>query len=358
MAYNIAERLYSRCAPASPQLTGNSNEKGIQCLACANRCYIKEGKTGICKMRINRNGVLLSPRNYVTGLQIDPIEKKPFFHVLPGNKTVSYGMAGCNFHCDFCQNWVSSQTLKNDQSDISIQEISAEQLVHYAEKMNIPAIVSTYNEPLITADWSYEIFSLAQKKGILCGFVSNGYATPEVIRFLRPVTNFFKVDLKTFSAKNYRKLGGQLDTVLNTIAQLHEEGYWLEVVTLIVPGFSDDPAQLRGIANFLSEISPDIPWHVTAFHPAYQYTHVSRTSSEQLIMAYNIGKEEGLHFVYTGNIPTSLKGENTYCPSCGAFLIQRDRFFLVQNHMKDDLCPQCNRKIPGIWSSIFLSGRI
>lgn len=336
---------------ANPSLYTKLEENQVQCHACGHQCVIKEGKSGICKVRFNEKGILLVPFGYVAGLAVDPIEKKPFFHVLPGSTALSYGMLGCNFHCPFCQNWFSSQTLRDPNSSIQFEPITAEEIVETALKYHSPTIVSTYNEPLITSDWSYEIFSLAKQHKIICGYVSNGHASTKVLEVMRPVMDLFKVDLKSFNQKHYDKLGGKLSVVCNAIEKAVELGYWVEIVTLLVPTFNDSPEEISHLTNFIAKVNPDIPWHVTGFYPQYKMRDVSPTKASQLETAYKIGKDAGLKYVYVGNRPGELaKLENTYCPNCSKLLIERTGFTVWRNEIKDGKCPTCGTKIPGIWS--------
>lgn len=347
---NLGEFLYSHTMPAAEALVRHEEEGVIRCLACGNRCRIAEGETGICRMRINRNGELRVPSGYVAGLQVDPIEKKPFFHAYPGRNALSFGMVGCNLHCSFCQNWVSSQTLKDDQAGTLPQTVSADRMVEFAVEQGAPVVVSTYNEPLITADWAAAVFEKAKTKGLVCGFVSNGNATPEVLKFIRPFVDLYKVDLKTFDETSYRSLGCDIRNVLDTIRTLKEMGFWVEVVTLVVPGFNDSVKELSDIASFIASVSPDIPWHVTAFHPDYRELNRRRTTPEDLERAYCAGKEAGLRFVYSGNLPGQTGDrENTSCPSCQATLIRRHGFYVLENRMKGGACPNCHAPIPGVW---------
>ncbi|MCP4644914.1 MAG: AmmeMemoRadiSam system radical SAM enzyme [bacterium] len=346
----LADMLADNTMPAAPVLVGGDENGALQCLACGNRCRIAEGESGLCRMRWNRSGELRVPHGYVAGLQVDPIEKKPFFHVLPGRDALSFGMVGCNLHCSFCQNWVSSQTLKDDRAGTMPQRITAEEIVNLAVQDGAPVIVSTYNEPLITADWAVEVFKLAREHGIRCGFVSNGNATPEVIEFIRPHVDLYKVDLKTFDDAKYRELGCDRRNVLDTIERLHTMGFWVEVVTLVVPGFNDSDAELKAIAEFVVGVSCDIPWHVTAFHPNYKMTEERRTSVADLERAYTAGKEAGLRFVYSGNMPGRTGDrENTCCPECSAVLVRRTGFYIDENRMRGGQCPECNAAIPGVW---------
>jgi pyruvate formate lyase activating enzyme len=261
-------------------------------------------------------------------------------------------MLGCDFHCSYCQNWVTSQALRDDRAIARPNMCDPELVVSLAVQRNVPVMVSTYNEPLITADWAVQIFKRARDAGIVCGFVSNGNGTPEVLKFIRPYVDLYKVDLKSFDDKNYRKLGGTLKNTLETIAMLKEMGFWVEIVTLVIPTFNDGDEELAGIAEFLAGVSPDIPWHVTAFHPDYKMTDPPRTPTETLIRAYDIGKAAGLRFVYPGNLPGAVGDrEHTWCPGCGELLIRRCGFFVKENRMRGNACPSCNTKVPGVWEA-------
>jgi pyruvate formate lyase activating enzyme len=322
----------------------------LTCVACGHRCRIAPGHEGICKVRFNENGTLMVPYGYVAGLQIDPIEKKPFFHVLPGSSALSFGMLGCDYHCPYCQNWFSSQTLRDPAAGAHPEKKTAEEVVALAVRHHIPVITSTYNEPLITSEWAVEIFALAKQRGIRCSYVSNGNGTPEVLEYLRPYIDFFKIDLKSFRQKNYQQLGGKLDTVLETITRLKAMAVWVEVVTLVVPGFNDSPEELKEIAGFLASVSTDIPWHVTAYHGDYNMTAPSSTPPETLQRAASIGTESGLSFVYAGNLPGRTgRWEDTRCPGCGTTLVERTGFHIQSNHLKNGACQKCGRRIPGVW---------
>lgn len=327
----------------------------VRCFACAHRCLIREGRRGICQVRFNRGGVLRVPWGYVAGLQADPIEKKPFFHVLTGSDALTFGMLGCDFHCANCQNWLSSQALRDPDSDVSIgflRRITPEQVVAAAKRSGAKVIASSYNEPLITSEWAVGIFRLAQREGLKCVYVSNGNATPEVLDYLRPHLAAYKIDLKTMQDRQYRRLGGVLQNVLDTIRRAYELGLWVEVVTLVIPGFNDSTEELMEAARFIVSVSPDIPWHVTAFHPDYKMTDPPPTPVSTLIRAAEIGQEAGLRFVYAGNLPGRTKGyENTICPSCGQILIKRIGYTIRGYHLTaQGTCPKCGTLIPGIWT--------
>ena len=329
------------------------SDQRVRCYACGHRCLIPEGRDGICKVRFNQGGALYVPAGYIgTSLQLDPVEKKPFFHVLPGATALSFGMLGCDYHCGYCQNWITSQAIRDPKAIARPNVISPEDIVRCAFEYAAPIVTSTYNEPLITSEWAVAVFKVAKARGLKTAYVSNGNGTPEVLDYLRPWLDLYKVDLKGFDDKNYRKLGGQLQIVLDTITLLMEKGFWVEIVTLVVPGFNDSDEEFRAIARFLAGISRDIPWHVTAFHPDYKMADRGRTPPTALVRAAEIGQAEGLHFVYAGNVPGRTGSlENTYCPSCKTLLIERIGFQVLANHLKDGgTCPQCHAAIPGVWS--------
>lgn len=326
-------------------------DHAVRCFACGHRCLVKPGRRGICKVRFNRQGTLLVPTGYVAGLQSDPTEKKPFFHVLPGSDTLTFGMLGCDFHCGYCQNWLTSQALRDKTAGVRPTLVTAKELVTLALRFGSQMVGSSYNEPLITAEWAVEVFQHSKRVGLRTAFISNGNATPEVLDYIRPHTDCYKIDLKTMSDRSYRKLGGVLDNVLATIQMVYDRGFWMEIVTLIVPGFNDSPEELRSAAEFVASVSPDIPWHVTAFHQDYQMTEHANTTVAQLRRACEIGSEVGLRFIYAGNLPGRVgRWENTYCPDCGELLVERYGYDIRANILTaDGECPSCMARIPGIW---------
>ena len=323
----------------------------VHCTACGHRCLLNPGLRGICKVRFNRGGRLFVPWGYVSSLACDPTEKKPFFHVLPGSSTMTFGMLGCDYHCPYCQNWLTSQTLRDPMAVWELRPIDAQGIVESAVRAGADLTGSSYNEPLITTEWAVEVFKLSRARGLRTLFVSNGNATGEVLEYLRPWLDGFKVDLKSMSERSYRRLGGVLDRVLDTIRCAHEMGFWVEVVTLVVPGFNDSDEELRKAARFLASVSPDIPWHVTAFRREYRMREAANTTVEKLLRAAQIGEQEGLRFVYAGNLTGMVgKYEDTHCPRCGLTLVRR-RGYLVNAYdvTPEGTCPGCARAIPGIW---------
>jgi len=322
----------------------------LRCFACGHRCRIQEGKPGVCKIRYNERGILKVPRGYVGAIQLDPIEKKPFFHAYPGAKALSFGMLGCDYKCGYCQNWVTSQALRDPRSGVEPMDVEPGDLVRMAKQRGARVITSTYNEPLITSEWAVEIFKVAKAAGLVCSYVSNGNGTPEVLDYIAPYVDLYKVDLKGFDEKHYRLLGGHLQPVLDTIRELYERKIWLEVLTLVVPGFNSSDDELTRIAEFLAGVSIDIPWHITAFHKDYKMTENENTDVGTLLRAYDIGRKAGLRYVYPGNMPGSFGDrEGTHCPTCSKLLVSRVGFRVLDNRIRKGRCPDCETVIPGIW---------
>jgi pyruvate formate lyase activating enzyme len=347
---SLKKLLGEHTAAAATELVRPESDGAIRCLACGHRCRVLPDHEGVCRVRFNRQGALRVPHGYVAGLGVDPIEKKPFFHAFPGHDALSFGMLGCDLHCSYCQNWLTSQALRADEALAEPHFITPEQVVQLALEHDCPVLTSTYNEPLITAEWAVEVFKLGEPHGLVGSFVSNGNATPEVLEYLRPYVQLYKVDLKSLREKTYRQLGCALQNVLDTIRRLVESDFWVELVTLLVPELNDSDEELTDIANFIASVSPDIPWHVTAFHPDYKLDATPRTPVETLLRAYEIGRRAGLHYVYAGNLPGQLgETENTPCPRCSRTLIERRGFTVLRNELDDGRCPGCKTRIPGVW---------
>lgn len=374
----LEEKMRKYSAPA--ELFERLKDGKTRCLACAHRCVIPPGGSGVCMVRFNEGGGLKVPWGYISGCGLDPIEKKPFFHAVPGSLTFSFGMLGCNFKCSFCQNYLTSQALRDlprpfgrgtDNTEaghkfktghdepkacpaVEMAPATPERLAADARDAGAAFCVSTYNEPLITAEWSAAVFKEARKYGIRGAYVSNGYASPEVLDYIRPCVDIYKADLKTFNDENYRKVaGGTLGNVLKAIEMIYAKGFWLEIVTLLIPGFNDGKEELESLAGFIAGISKDIPWHVTAFYPTYRMTDREATPPETLLKAREIGLKKGLKYVYTGNIP-GQGFEDTYCYSCGKTLVTRRGFRILNNSVKvtkkgAGLCGNCSTPIAGVW---------
>ncbi len=329
------------------------NGDWVRCYACGHCCPIPAGAMGVCKVRFNRGGRLMVPWGYVGGAQCDPIEKKPFFHAYPGALAFSFGMLGCDLHCSYCQNWVTSQAIRDPGAVSSAMRASPDALVHSAVALGAKVLVSTYNEPLITSEWAVSVFKEAKSAGLVTGFVSNGNGTPQVLEYLRPWVDLYKVDLKSFDDKHYRQLGGRLQPILDTVHRLHEMGFWVEIVTLLIPGFNDSQDELERLTAFVASVSPDIPWHVTAFHGDYKMTDPQDTTPEMLLRAAEIGRRAGLRFVYAGNLPGHVGGlEDTRCPSCHERLVERYGYLIRSYRITAaGACPSCGTKVPGRWDA-------
>lgn len=348
----LAEVLDALTRNGAAELVEHLEGNALKCYACGHRCLIKEGKRGICKVRFNEAGQLRVPTNYVAALACDPTEKKPFFHVLPGSDTLTFGMLGCDLHCGYCQNWLTSQALRDDAAGTQPQEVTPQRLVAMAKAYGASMVGSSYNEPLITAEWAIDVFKNARPEGFRTAFISNGNATPQVLDYLRPWTDCYKIDLKSMGDKNYRMLGGVVENILDTVKMVHERGFWEEIVTLVIPGFNDSEDELRRAADFIAGVSPDIPWHVTAFHQDYRMTENANTTAEQLVRTCEIGREAGLRYIYAGNLPGRVgRWENTYCPTCDETLVERHGYLIRQMRVTPEgQCPRCATIIPGIWS--------
>jgi pyruvate formate lyase activating enzyme len=327
----------------------------LRCYACGHCCPLPEGAIGVCKVRFNDRGRLMVPWGYVGGVQCDPIEKKPFFHAHPGALAYSFGMLGCDLHCAYCQNWVTSQALRDPAAVAPPLEATPEGLVGDAVRLGARVIVSTYNEPLITSEWAVAVFKEARAAGLTTGYVSNGNGTPQVLEFLRPWVDLYKVDLKSFDDRHYRQLGGRLEPILDTIRRLHAMGFWVEIVTLLISGFNDSRDELQRLTTFVASVSPDIPWHVTAFHGDYKMMEPRNTTAEMLLEAASIGRDAGLRYVYAGNLPCRVGDlEDTRCASCGDTLVARSGYYVRDYRITPDgTCPSCAASIPGRWNARF-----
>jgi pyruvate formate lyase activating enzyme len=356
---SLQELLSSRTRAAAPDLVEPLDRDRLRCHACGHQCPIPPGALGVCKVRFNDHGRLRVPWGYVAGVQCDPVEKKPFFHAYPGALAYSFGMLGCDLHCSYCQNWVTSQALRDPQAVAAPRDVAPETLVSDAVAQGARIMVSTYNEPLITAEWAVDVFALAREHGLVTGFVSNGNGTPRVLEFLRPHLDLYKVDLKSFDDRRYRELGGRLQPILDTVQWLHRAGVWVEIVTLLVPGFNDSDRELAGLTEFVASVSPDIPWHVTAFHQDYRMNDPANTTPGMLQRAARLGRQAGLRYVYAGNLPGRVGTlEHTDCQQCGYRLIARYGYLVQEyNLTADGACPQCRTALPGRWDTQFAGQR-
>ncbi|MGC2446463.1 MAG: AmmeMemoRadiSam system radical SAM enzyme [Candidatus Sulfotelmatobacter sp.] len=351
----LRDILDQRVREADPALVEHLDNNRVRCFSCGHCCPIPEGQPGVCKVRFNRGGKLYVPWGYTAGMQCDPIEKKPFFHAYPGALAYSFGMLGCDLHCGYCQNWVTSQALRNPNAVSPPIEVTPETMVREALDQGAKVMVSTYNEPLITSEWAVAVFKEARAAGLVTGFVSNGNGTPQVLEFLRPWLDLYKVDLKSFDDRHYHELGGRIGPILDSIRRIHQMGLWLEIVTLLIPGFNDDKDELRRLTEFIASVSPDIPWHVTAFHADYKMNDQRDTTAEDLLRAAAIGREGGLRYIYLGNLPGRVgNSEDTRCSQCGETLIRRYGYLIEDYRLTPEgRCPKCSYQVPGRWAPEF-----
>lgn len=325
------------------------DNRAVQCDLCPHRCKIDPSQRGICGVRENTDGRLNS-LNYgrVVAVNSDPIEKKPLFHFLAGTRAFSIATVGCNMKCDHCQNFRISQ-LSHDE-DVIGQQLSPQQVVDRALARDCKTIAYTYTEPTIFFEFAYDTAVKAHKEGLYNVFVTNGYVNEEPLRDIAPYLDGCNVDLKAFSDDFYRKVAGaRLEPIKDTLRLLKELGIWLEITTLIIPGLNDSPRELNRLARFIVDLDPAIPWHVSRFTPTHNMRDKPPTPGDKLREAYRIGKDQGLRFVYQGNVPG--EGEATFCPNCNREIIRRFGFQIDEFSLVDGRCPHCNTLIEGVWNS-------
>ncbi|MBI5663522.1 MAG: AmmeMemoRadiSam system radical SAM enzyme [Nitrospirae bacterium] len=323
-------------------------KRKVRCFLCAHHCIISEDKRGLCGVRENRDGTLYSlVYGKLISMNIDPIEKKPLFHFLPGTTSMSIATVGCNFKCMHCQNYDISQHPKK-HTDIPGDNVSPEEVVRAAERAGCRSISYTYTEPTIFLEFAYDCARLARERGIRNVFVSNGYTTPEATKVIAPFLDANNIDLKG-GDEFYKKIcGARLQPVLDTIKLMKGLGVWIEVTTLIIPSHNDSEEDLGGIIEFIKSVDAAIPWHVSQFYPTFELIDQPRTPVQTLRRARDMGLAKGLKYVYEGNVPGE-GGENTYCPGCGELLIHRIGYRILQNKIKDGKCPVCSVIIDGVW---------
>ena len=326
-------------------------EQKVRCRLCGHECVIAPGATGICQVRQNVAGKLVS-LNYdaLVAIHLDPIEKKPLFHFLPGTQSLSVAAAGCNFQCGFCQNWQISQAPRTGRI-VGGQAVPPAELVATAQRQGCASISYTYTEPTIFFELAYDTARLAHAKGIKNCFVSNGYMTPEAVATIAPYLDAINVDLKAFRDETYRSvMKARLAPVLRCLTELVAAGVWVEVTTLVVPGMNDSEQELGDIADFIAgRLGPDTPWHVSRFHSDYKWDDTPPTPITTLHRAISIGRAAGLRYVYCGNVPGN-EHENTLCHACSAMLIRRTAYSVRENRLSEGSCPDCGAAIAGLWS--------
>ena len=319
------------------------------CLLCSHRCRIGPSKSGICGVRHNRGGKLETlVYGEVIAAHVDPIEKKPLYHYLPGTRSFSIATVGCNFRCSFCQNWQISQATKGRGFETGGQPLTPEEVVASARRHDCRSVSYTYTEPTVFFEYAFDTARLARAAGLGNVFVTNGFMTPEALETISPFLDACNVDLKSFRDESYKKIcQARLQPVLDSIRLMRRLGIWVEVTTLVVPGLNDSSPELRDIARFIAGIDPDIPWHISRFHPDFEYAEAVPTPLETLRRAAVIGREQGLRFIYVGNVRG--EAEDTNCPDCGALLIRRSGFEVSSIRLRGGACPSCRRTIAGVF---------
>ena len=332
------------------RLWDKAEEGAVACRLCAHRCVIKPGKRGVCAVRENRDGRLVTlVYGEVVAAHVDPIEKKPLYHFLPGSKALSIATPGCNFRCGFCQNWQISQAPRRKGGGIAGEPFPPEAVVRAAVEGDCRSISYTYTEPTIFFEYAADTARAAREAGLLNNFVTNGYMTAEALEVMRPTLDAANVDLKAFKDETYKKVcGARLEPVLDSIRLMKTLGIWVEITTLVVPGMNDGPDELEAIARFIASVDPDIPWHISRFHPDFEYTQAPPTPLATLRAAAAAGRREGLRYIYVGNVPG--ESEDTLCRTCGVLLIRRRGFSVISNALKDSHCPSCGTVLPGRFS--------
>ncbi len=322
----------------------------VQCISCSHYCLIEPGDRGQCGVRKNIEGEMQTlVGNRVAALNLDPIEKKPLFHFLPGTLTLSLGTMGCNLACTFCQNYSLSQYPKQNRL-VEGEPITADRIVSIAGAYYAASISYTYSEPTVFMELVMDIARPAKEKGLKNIIVSNGFQSPDCLREMNGLIDAANIDLKAFKDDFYREYcKADLKPVLNNLIRIREMGWWLEVTTLLIPGLNDSEEELEDMAGFIfKELGADTPWHISRFHPTFKMTSVKSTPVETLERAWTIGREKGIRFVYTGNVP-GHKGENTLCPACGKEVITRIGFEIKGYNVNDRFCAYCGETIPGVW---------
>lgn len=317
------------------------------CRLCAHRCVVAPGGRGVCAVRENRDGRLETlVYGEAVAAHVDPIEKKPLYHFLPGSKALSLAAAGCNFRCGFCQNWQISQAPRRESGAIAGEPFPPEAVVRAALDSGCRSVSYTYTEPTVFFEYAYDTARLARAAGLLNNFVTNGYLTAEALETVAPVLDAANVDLKAFRDETYRKVcGARLEPVLETVRLMRKLGIWVEVTTLVVPGLNDGTDELASIAAFIASVDPETPWHISRYHPDFEYDQAPPTPAATLRAAAAIGRREGLKHVYVGNVPG--EGEDTLCASCGAVLIRRRDFAVVADSLRGSACPECGTVLAG-----------
>lgn len=346
----LAQRLRDEPFTATGELYHAAGDGRLRCVACAHRCVVGPGSAGACGVRFNHSGELRVPFGYVARRYLRSVETNTVFHVLPGANALTFGMYGCDLRCPYCHNHRISQALRDGIDDEMPSAISAAALVDEALSQGARVLCAAYNEPMISAEWTRRVFEEAQARGLRTALISDGHTTPEALCYMRPHTDVFRVDLKAHSDAGYKKLGGRLQPVLDGISLARELGYWVEVVTLVVPDINHEQRVLAELGRRLREISPLIPWHLNGFVPRYRLASAASTSSLLLTLAAGAAYVEGSKFVYVGNVPACRELAHTRCPECHTIVIERQDYRTVSSTLRDGACSACSTPLPGVWS--------
>ncbi|HKZ04724.1 MAG TPA: radical SAM protein [Methylomirabilota bacterium] len=347
--HGLAERLATLTVPGA--LARTAPDDRIECIACAHRCRLVDGATGRCGARFRRGVTLRVPFGYVGAWRVMPVERNTIYHLRPGRLGLTFGMFGCDLRCPWCSNAQLSQALRDASVEAPAPEvISARALVARALAAGCASVVSAFNEPMITAEWAYAVFAEARRRGLATAVVSDGNTTAEALEYLRPVTDVFRVDLKGTRPHHYREVGGVADAPLAALRRARRLGYWVEAVTMLVPGANDDLDGLRALAGELAAIDPELPWHLNGFVPRYRRQELPPQSAGRLLTAAGIAYAAGLRHVYVGNVADRVTGlSHTRCPRCHEIVVRRANYATQAVTLRGERCPRCERRIAGCW---------
>ncbi|WP_437635709.1 radical SAM protein [Sorangium sp. So ce854] len=345
----LTAKLARRTAPGA--LYERGPEEGyLRCTACAHRCVLAPGRAGACGIRFEQDGELRVPFGYVARHYVRSVETNTIFHVRPGARSLTFGMFGCDLRCPYCQNWKVSQALREPGSDGEPIDISAADLVEVAVAAGCEVLASAYNEPMITAEWARAVFTEARRRGLVTALISDGNTTPEALEYMRPVADVFRVDLKGWSADQYRTLGGRVEPVLAAIGEARRLGYWVEVVTLVVPGFNDKADGLRALGAEIARVDPDIPWHLNAFYPRYKMRDRAMSDPAFLVDVAGVAYARGMKYVYVSNMADRVRElSHTRCPGCYEVVVRRFNYETQEVLLSGGACPSCGTRVPGLW---------
>jgi len=346
----LATRLRDERLTTVGDLYEQTSGDRVRCAACAHRCVISAGSAGACGVRFNQDGVLRVPFGYVARRYVRAVETNTIFHVRPGARALTFGMYGCDLRCPYCHNHRISQALRDGLDEKQPSLVSAEGLVDEAIAAGASVVCAAYNEPMISAEWVRAVFEVARARSLRTALISDGHSTPEALRYLRPYTDVFRVDLKAHDEASYKRLGGRLGPVLDSIALARELGYWVEVVTLVVPGINQEQRALTELGGRLRELSPEIPWHLNGFVPRYRLSRTEPASAIFLMMAAGAAYVAGSKFVYVSNSLACQELSHTRCPECHDVLVRRHDYQTLNVTLRDGRCASCSASLPGLWS--------